>query len=720
MDFAAQLAKLERNASTARNSQNNNSNNNSNRNNSNNSSSSSNNNNHNSRNHETNASYYQNDSNYDSRRNRSNSSGGESHQHRNVRPRTENYDAAAGRVSGGGGANTGGGGGRYSQGGYRGGGGGRNGGGRFFHRGNDNPRGGFPGNHHNNRTTTNLHHSVGSPPDKDGMMMRSSPYRHGGLNHHHYHKPPPLDRLVGYGYNVAPFPHDLVLPSADVGGDHNNALVLPPRSIPHLCLLAITIDDLPYENIWKHWAANSSSNGGGCYVSLVCHAKYPEKISSDWLRQRLLLQPPIRGRGKNTLTDPVYHSRRPEWGSPEITRAMIDLVKEGMKIYQKNPPPSTSSGTAANKDGTKITTTEELSVEELAEADLRFSTRRYVMARPHDRNGVSQEAGKEDVGSVSHDNAYYYVPPVDKFIFISETCIPVQSLDECCRSLFPIRTTTEKKEGDKEMELPDGGQSGKSSIERSSTTTTTFDNVTSWVNAFHRTHPGIPKNKYESDQFAEIDRTIPGQFRWKADQWLVLSRLHANAIINIDVRVKPHRQLWHYFARINASDEMYFPTTMALLGILEDDNNNKSMKQQHSTTAVAAANTATITSPSTTEDSQTTELPKTAVASASESTTTNTTITSVKVLRRPVTYTDWSEGMRNPTSYTGGIRDFIKVAKLARQKGCVVARKFALWPLSSDPTANKKTQNDDAPGIITSEQWQEAIEKLVEEVPISF
>jgi hypothetical protein len=78
---------------------------------------------------------------------------------------------------------------------------------------------------------------------------------------------------------------------------------------------------------------------------------------------------------------------------------------------------------------------------------------------------------------------------------------------------------------------------------------------------------GMPKNKYEFDQFADIYRMIPGQYRWKADQWLVLSSVHAKAIL-IDAGLR--QQLWNLLSKINASDEMYFPTALALLGILQE------------------------------------------------------------------------------------------------------------------------------------------------------
>jgi hypothetical protein len=123
-------------------------------------------------------------------------------------------------------------------------------------------------------------------------------------------------------------------------------------------------------------------------------------------------------------------------------------------------------------------------------------------------------------------------------------------------------------------------------------------NEVSWINARNRNTPGTPQNKYERDQFQDINRMVPQACRWKADQWTVLSRAHAAAVLNIDQHMRPADQLWNSFARINASDEMYFPTALAVLGILKEEDDS----------------------------------------------------TAPQVAKRAVTYTDWTEGMRNPAT----------------------------------------------------------------------
>ena len=158
----------------------------------------------------------------------------------------------------------------------------------------------------------------------------------------------------------------------------------------------------------------------------------------------MLVHPPVMGRGRK-YEPPQFHSRRPQWGSIEITRAMLDLVHEGLKIGVENK-----------------------------ERDARFSINRY------------------HVGKVDGD-----LPPVDKFIFVSETCLPVTTLKEVETALF-------------------------------GTTGDLFD--VSWVNGRN-----TPNNGYSRQlQFEKIDPVVPKACQWKADQWMALSRPHAVAIMDLD------------------------------------------------------------------------------------------------------------------------------------------------------------------------------------------
>jgi hypothetical protein len=326
-------------------------------------------------------------------------------------------------------------------------------------------------------------------------------------------------------------------------------------------------------------------------VSLVCHAKFPNKVQSEWLRRRMLTRKPVMGRG-NSYADPDFMSYAPEWGSVELTRAMVAALVQGMRIGRVADSPISS--------------------------DPRFSPNRHVF-------GPQGPRKEEDADEKEKPAAMPAPPPVDAFIYISETCLPVRSFDECVREIFP-----------RDRETSGGGAPPPWPVH-------------SWVTARNRRTPGTPRNKYEVDQFGKIHRMVPGQFRWKADQWLLLSRDHASSILNIDGKLRASDQLWNSFAAVSASDEMYFPTAMGVLGILRDDAR---------------------------EDQQ--------------------------VLRRAVTHVDWSEGMRNPAGYSGGARDFARVARVARESGCLFARKFLLAAPGSDQVT----------GTISAEEWSREVARL--------
>jgi hypothetical protein len=342
---------------------------------------------------------------------------------------------------------------------------------------------------------------------------------------------------------------------------------LPKTTNLHIALLFITIDDLPFEHIWKEWISGGSSGSGSgssagdddednnnIKVSVLGHAKFPERVKSDWLKQRLLVQPPKMGRG-NTHEPVQYHSRRPEWGSIEITRAMLDLIHEGLLI---------GAGTA----------------------DPRFSEERY-----------------------GHSS------PITHFIFVSETCLPVSTLTH-------VGTALRSSPGQ------------------------------SWVNARN-----TPNNGYSrQQQFEKVDPVVPKTCVHKADQWMVLTRAHAMAVMELDRHLPRGACLWHCFDETNASDELYFPTALALLGI---------MPLTH------------------------------------------------QIARRRVTYCDWSVSARNPASFVKGAEDLKRVAAIARNEGCLFARKFT--PFQVIPGDASTAKEKESPGQITVEEWKECIHALAEE-----
>mmetsp|Transcript_38500 Transcript_38500/g.39185 ORF Transcript_38500/g.39185 Transcript_38500/m.39185 type:complete len:414 (-) Transcript_38500:96-1337(-) len=200
-----------------------------------------------------------------------------------------------------------------------------------------------------------------------------------------------------------------------------------------ICL--IIVDSLPFEDIWKEWMAQSSIPNCLFKTRLIIHAKYPERIRSNWVRQHTL-----------------HHSYRPEWNSVEVIRAMMACLVEGVR---------------------------------------------------------EKSCGR--------------------FIFGTESCIPLRSLQETGEIVF-------------ERDL-------------------------SWLDCYHR-----PKDGFEdSSCFRTVNASIiPPQCVWKSlPGWIMLTRSHALEIVAL-------REIVDYdyisaFNNVFAPEEIFFPTILSVLGLLHDE-----------------------------------------------------------------------------------------------------------------------------------------------------
>jgi hypothetical protein len=387
----------------------------------------------------------------------------------------------------------------------------------------------------------------------------------------------------------------------------------------HIALLFLTIDDLPHEHIWREWIKGSPADTGtddadgssqsNLMVSILCHAKYPERITSPWLKQRHLIR--FRNEKEETKESqpPKLHSRRPEWGSIEITRGMIDLLEEGLRI-----------GSLRHDGGENDVKPTDGKSSESAKP---FSYARYL-STPGD--------ALEDTVNESCIPSNNDIPPVDRFIFVSESCLPVTTLKEVEMALFGPKPTESNENNPK-----------KNPYDKS------------WINA-----RSTPNNGYSRQlQWDEIRPTdIPPTLIWKADQWIILNRSHGRAVASLPDKYLNGRSLWYAFRRCRASDEMYFPTALSILGVI-------------------------VRSKGVTEVEDGNEL-----CAGSE------------IRRRKVTYCDWSTSAKNPASFT--VKDLEGVAKKARGEGCLFARKFVVL-------TRREGEGD---GIVSVEDWLSLMRKM--------
>ena len=408
---------------------------------------------------------------------------------------------------------------------------------------------------------------------------------------------------------------------ADDAKESASAVQPTIQTSKHLALLFLTIDDLPFEHIWRAWLAGAGGEGsGGMTVSVLCHAKYPDSVKSEWLKERLLIDKERSGKagsdGVGGGSKVHYLTRRPEWGSVEITRAMIDLVEEGLLIGEID-----KKGDDEAKSDSKSDTT-------LA------SARRFVSTPAHEDSTAS-------------------LPPVDQFIFVSETCLPVATLVEVESTLFGVGADN-----------------------------STSANASSWLKARNSPNNGYARQQ----QWDRMNRAIPTEHIWKADQWILLIREHAEAVARAgrgnassDASNSSSNyngvELWECFKRTRASDELYFPTVLSLLNIIRGDQKRGGNENN------------------------------------------NDADLGDEVANRRITYCDWSMSARNPASFNvlleGHKAEFPEVVCKARKEGCLFARKFIAGDISgpgSRPPASSTFSAENEK--FTAEKWAEVVTKF--------
>ncbi len=504
----------------------------------------------------------------------------------------------------------------------------------------------------------------------------------------------------------------------------------------HVAILFLTIDDLPFENLWRAFfdnykhdtsvdinnisnnnvsapntdnkndseeTKNDDSNNdlkdndddlvmsfesSNLMVSVLCHAKFPERVRSPWLQKRLLVSNPVHQRSNrqnnnnnrnnnyhnnsrysnNTRHDDRvrYHTRRPEWGSVNITRAMIDLLEEALKIGTSRDRSTLSSSTTAAITSTSTSASSTTGMNQ----DDRYSTARYISTTSHhDQVNATIKSEK--------------IPTVDRFIFASESCLPVVTLREFELALFGpdddnnddhVVVTTKNKVHSvpKNQSLIIQQDCNKEKTTQSDENnnvqychqphahyTGTIANK-SWLKAYNK-----PNNGYARQlQWDAVKKAIPQECIYKADQWIVLTRHHGWPIISlIDDAVKSVQHqtnnfrndnnnvkvaFWQCFSNVKASDEIYFPTAMALLGMFQ---NNEDGQEKG-------------------DDSETDKEETSDDSSGKE------------IASRRVTYCDWSENAKNPASFIINRQqdpDYKELKRriiMARKEGCLFARKF--------------------------------------------
>jgi hypothetical protein len=312
-----------------------------------------------------------------------------------------------------------------------------------------------------------------------------------------------------------------------------------------LALLFIIIDNLPFESIWRRWIENNDERN--IQVQVLIHAKFPEKIQSNWVKTKL-----------------TKKSFRPEWGSVEITRAMITLAEESL---------------------------------------LGCNTQSMRM------------------------------------LYCSESCLPILPFNDCVRELWSSNT--------------------------------------SWLDIRRK-----PRNGYNgSSQWVPIEKSplIPSECVCKSDQWVCLTRQHAERVIRLPLMVN-HDDMWQAFKKGCASDEMYFATMLSCVGALP--SRKEKMEVTNTGTSVSIINGISGINGTSGINGDIGNNGNNSSSSSGESGT--TFLIEGEVLLRKLTYVEWiypdlddysgkSNMADRPVLFDGLTQSLVN---RARSMGCLFARKF--------------------------------------------
>ena len=327
-----------------------------------------------------------------------------------------------------------------------------------------------------------------------------------------------------------------------------------------LTLMFIIIDEMDHELLWRSWLASASA---ACRsrIRILIHAKYPHRVISPWIRTRLCRN----------------FQLKPSWGSIELTEVMVRLLKESIDreddIRDEQQMLLNGSTTAVD-----------------------INTEKNVVETEKREEGTHKT---ENNGNNSKARGSHYA-------FLSESCIPIISLESFLSQLgLSITTTSNAKSTTDSQETRSLQQcEGLAS---------------SWLKYSQQA-----TNGYASQyQFGKLVNVIPSGKAMKADQWILLERRHVMRVFafiqkfqgklnqarkKIDESNAGHevtsgkqgenndKDLFQgkeeeeeeeeevvvpaleqikedgiklslaWFKQVRASDEMYFPTLLAMLG----------------------------------------------------------------------------------------------------------------------------------------------------------
>lgn len=85
-----------------------------------------------------------------------------------------------------------------------------------------------------------------------------------------------------------------------------------------ICL--VIVDTLFHEEIWRQWVEQGEGSDENYKAQLFIHAKFPERVTSPWVQQRL-----------------IDHTFRPDWNSVEVVQSLLSVLNTALQYSPLNP-----------------------------------------------------------------------------------------------------------------------------------------------------------------------------------------------------------------------------------------------------------------------------------------------------------------------------------------------------------------------------------------------
>jgi len=193
-------------------------------------------------------------------------------------------------------------------------------------------------------------------------------------------------------------------------------------------------------------------------------------------------------------------------------------------------------------------------------------------------------------------------------LFCTESCIPIATLGEAARSILLDEVCLWEEKKKEKNDDDDDGHDGVAAAAANSPSNDRKEGMQnqpssqkkqqqrrpnwnrSYIHCYNQNSPQCTRFD-EHNCWSILSNAIPSSAIHKAlPGWCLLSRKHAQSILELPEKHLDGMNLWPAFERVWAPEEVYFPTVLALCGYMEDEEEVSKRSVTHSEWDTRASN----------------------------------------------------------------------------------------------------------------------------------